>query len=575
MDIEQAIRAEQASYIHRNLPTAVIGSLVVSGLVVGVFWQEASTVYLLAWLGAFFVLVVPRAIEWQRYRTTDFATVDSQRWLRRITQTAFISGCVWGAGWFFLFLGQSLIYQLLFCLTITMMAIAAMFTYGVHYKTFLSFVIPMMFPTVIALPLQSSRQQIAITSGVLLLTIVVLRSVNTFNRSFNTAMRLRFENAELVTQLTHEREAAEAANLAKSRFLAAASHDLRQPMHALNLYLGAVSNASLPTATAALLSKVSLCAQTMDEMFRALLDISKLDAGAVPVDIHEFELQPILQRICNELEPLARDKGIELRLVYCNVIVSSDPILVERIARNLIGNAVNHTERGKILVGCRRHKQRTAVWVCDTGPGIAVEQQRLIFEEFYQVGNRGRDRSKGLGLGLAIVSRLTKLLNTAIKLSSTEGRGSVFSFELPCSSYQTIISMEKPPTAQQRDFTNMLAVIVDDEELILDSTKTLLESWGCQVVAAVSGAAAIQLLTQSNRPPDVLVCDYRLQNDENGIDVINALRSEFNITIPALLITGDTAREQLLQIDASNLPVLHKPVRETELNEAMARLLFS
>jgi CheY-like chemotaxis protein len=399
--------------------------------------------------------------------------------------------------------------------------------------------------------------------------------VREFNRVFLNAQRLRFENQELVSQLTAQKEAAVAANLAKSRFLAAASHDLRQPMHALHLYLGGMGGLELSRPARSALDNAAQCAQTMDGMFRALLDISRLDAGSVQPEPRAFPIAPLLERIRVEHEPDALEKGLWLRVMPCSAWVRADPAFVDRILRNQMTNAVRHTERGRILIGCRRRGGALRIEVHDTGPGLAAEQQRLVFEEFYQVGNPERDRTKGMGLGLAIVDRLAKLMQVSVHLASTPGRGSTFALELPLATADAPAPVETAPRreAARRSFAGSLVAVIDDEEMILNATRTLLEQWECEVVTAVSGASAMQKLSTSQRAPDAIVCDYRLRGGENGLAVIDSLRAEFNEDIPALLITGDTGPERLREIQASGLSVLHKPVPEDVLRHALGRLL--
>jgi CheY-like chemotaxis protein len=312
----------------------------------------------------------------------------------------------------------------------------------------------------------------------------------------------------------------------------------------------------------------------MDKMFRALLDVSRLDAGSVQPDVRAFRVAPLLEGVRMEFEPQARYKGLDLRIVGCTATVHGDPALIERILRNLVANAVNHTERGKVLVGCRRKKAGVRLAVYDTGPGIAPAEQSAIFEEFYQIGNPERDRSKGLGLGLAIVSRLAKLLSIPVTLVSQPGRGSMFAIDLPRARRQdgkhATASAAAP--AGQDDLSGALVVVVDDEAAILDAMRMLLEMWGCTVITAASGAEALERLGRASRAPDVLVCDYRLRAHEDGIGVIEAVRAEFNEDIPAMLITGDTAPERIREIEASGLLVLHKPLQEDELRGNLSRL---
>ena len=405
---------------------------------------------------------------------------------------------------------------------------------------------------------------------------------------FLRSLRLRLENRQLIEQLTiqknaaesaketaeNAREAAESANLAKTRFLAAASHDLRQPIHALNLYLGAFNPMALPPQSATLLTKVRQCALIMDDMFRTLLDISKLDAGAVQPRISVFPLASVFSRIRLEFEPQAHAKGIDLHIVRSSAFVRSDSGMVERILRNLVSNAIRYTERGRVVLGCRLARGKIRVSVYDTGTGVEAREQSLIFEEFYQAGRGERERSKGLGLGLAIVKRLTRLLDAPLTFRSRPGHGSLFAFDLERAQPVELptVRFNRKAAPGNRDLTGRLIVVVDDEELILDAAQTLLKQWNCLVVAATSGREALRQLASYTRPPDVLLCDFRLGDGENGVDVAEALRNEFNSDIPTLLITGDTTPDQIRTIAASGLAVLHKPLREDELNDAISAL---
>jgi len=375
-------------------------------------------------------------------------------------------------------------------------------------------------------------------------------------------------------ELTIQKEIAETAALAKARFLAAASHDLRQPMHALNLYLGALAAYDLPEAAHQVLVNIRYCAQTMDEMFRGLLDISRLDAHALQTEISVFPIATLLEQIKIEFTPQASAKGLELRVARCSMLTETDPSLLERILRNLVSNAVRYTARGKILIGCRRAANGIRLTVYDTGSGIAKDQQQTIFEEFYQIEHSGRDRTQGLGLGLAIVRRLSTLLGLQLSLSSIPNRGSAFSVGLPrARRTEHTKNAFIDPVLQQNSLAGALITVIDDEHLVLDSTKLLLEHWGCTVITANSMRQAIDWIVTCPRKPDAIICDYRLMGDETGIDVINTFRNEFNSDIPALLITGDTGSEHISKILASGLPVMHKPIQATVLKSALHLML--
>lgn len=373
-------------------------------------------------------------------------------------------------------------------------------------------------------------------------------------------------------QLVVQKEAAEAASLAKSSFLAAASHDLRQPMHALNLYLAMFENLDLSKSTRTCIDNMSKCAKAMSDMLDALLDISSIDAGAIQLNFGVFNIDSILNRMRIEFEPLAHTKGLFLRIVPCSVWLYSDEKIVERILRNLLANAVRYTDRGKILVGCRRQGAQLNVGVYDTGSGIALDKQCAIFEEFYQVNNKERNRAHGLGLGLAIVQRLVKLIGSHIILTSKLNLGSIFSFNLPRFKTSAIQAIDVAATTDSQSLEHALIAVIDDEPLVLDAMRFLLESWGCTVITATNRQEAIAQL-KLMRLPDVILCDYLLAEKDTGVSVIAALRTAFGKEIPAILITGDTLPADMKAIRMSNLPVMYKPIDHSKLKLALLQLI--
>ncbi len=391
------------------------------------------------------------------------------------------------------------------------------------------------------------------------------------NRSFKQLVEMRIQTLAMADDLRKQKEIAEAANLAKSTFLAAASHDLRQPVHALGLFVGALRAISMPPEGRRIVEQIEASANAMDGLFAALLDISRLDAGTVDVKPHSFALYPFLDRICRDHAGEAHSKAISIALQRTSAMALTDPVLLERIVRNLVSNAVRYTDAGRILVGCRRRGERVAIQVWDTGRGIPADQIGRIFEEYYQLSNPERDRAKGLGLGLAIVRRLADLLDCQIKVRSEVGSGSSFEIAVPVSDrgqpeFDAVVVPERGA------LTRGMVVVVDDELPIREGMVTLLGGWGHEVVAAASGDEAMKQLATNPRRPDLIICDYPLGNGENGIAVIERLQGEYNDTIPALLITGDTAPDRLAEAHASGLLLLHKPVSNSKLRAAIANL---
>jgi signal transduction histidine kinase/CheY-like chemotaxis protein len=366
----------------------------------------------------------------------------------------------------------------------------------------------------------------------------------------------------------------EAANLAKSRFLAAASHDLRQPLHALNLFVAQLRTETDPAERDRVTAQIDAAMTAMNDLFNALLDISKLDAGVLAPDLTQFPVAHLLRRIETTFAAAAREKGLRLRLVPSAAWVCSDLILLERILLNLVSNAIRYTARGGVLVGCRRRGRELRIEVWDSGIGIPEDQKENIFREFYQLAASERDRRGGLGLGLAIVERLCRLLDHRLELTSTLGRGSRFAVSLPSvAAPQESGELAVAPRAMSDPASGKLIVVIDDDALVLDGMRGLLCSWGCRVVTAESDSAVLASLAGEQRRPDLVISDFRLGDGKTGIETIRRLRSAFSAPIPAFLITGDIAPERLREARASGLHLLHKPVGPMALRAMLNQLL--
>jgi two-component system, sensor histidine kinase len=395
------------------------------------------------------------------------------------------------------------------------------------------------------------------------------------NRNFNELVRLRIKAAELAVDLQAQKEVAERASLAKSQFLAAASHDLRQPVHALGLFVSALRAVSgLPTAASRILDRMEVSTSAMGDLFSAILDISRLDAGVVEVRRQAFALQPLLDRICQDFAEEAADKSIVLHQQATGAVVFSDPHLVERILRNLVSNAIRHSDQGRVVVGCRKRGKAVRLEVWDTGEGITPENQQRIFQEYVQLHNAERDRTRGLGLGLAIVRRLSELLNCELSLRSHVGRGSCFSICLPLAE----VSAASPLAATEDSHVvaeGALVLVIDDEAAVREAMDALLTGWGYAVLTVASGDDALTEVVQHKACPRIIICDYRLRGEENGITVIRRLQAECKAPVPAVLITGDTAEDRLIEARTSGLVLLHKPVHNSKLRAVIVNSMRS
>lgn len=391
------------------------------------------------------------------------------------------------------------------------------------------------------------------------------------------AINLRFENIELMARLREETDKAHVAqkesvhaNLAKSRFLAAASHDLRQPIHALGLFLEVLSRGHLSDGQRRVLGNARAVSEASADMLNMLLDFSRIEAGVVDAHIQPFHLQPLLNKVENELAPQANAKGLVYRTRETYAAVQSDPALVELILRNLVTNAIRYTERGGLLVACRTQGSTTSLEVWDTGIGIDRTQHRAIFLEFHQLGNAERDRTKGLGLGLSIVDGLARELGHALTVSSTPGRGSVFRLGLPRVD-TAVIQDELPAVPAATRVLNVRILVIDDDEAVRLGMLQLLLSWGCRCEAVESIDDALRSVRMHR--PDMIISDFRLREQRTGAEAIAAVRAALGEAVPAVLITGDTAPERLRDARASGIPLLHKPVAPAQLHDRLLDVL--
>lgn len=382
-------------------------------------------------------------------------------------------------------------------------------------------------------------------------------------------------NAELhrrLEQVESARAAAEQANVAKSRFFAAASHDLRQPLHSLGLFASALRDVVGSSQGHDLVSRIGDSIGALDRLFDELLDVSRLDAGVVEVRRANLALQPLFDRLESGFAGEAVAKGLELRFVPTALAVNSDPLLLERVLTNLVSNALRYTQRGGVLVGARRRGLRVQVQVWDTGAGIPADQRTLIFDEFYQIGNPGRDRRKGLGLGLAIVRRLTVLLDHPLTFRSAVGRGSCFAVMLPAADAPVDVARVEEDAPPVSPFTFARALVIDDDPDICEATRRLLAGWGVEVRTAHGPADALEQIGRGFTP-DVLLADLRLGQAIDGIGLVEELRGNLGADVPALLISGDTGAREFARVKESGLLLLTKPVAPARLRSALHALL--
>lgn len=411
--------------------------------------------------------------------------------------------------------------------------------------------------------------------------------IGALQRSFNVAaVAMRDADrhqqqriAQATQKLRRQNAALETASQARALFLAAASHDLRQPLYALTLFSSALSLGEKDPARLSRIAHIQDCVGSLDHLFNELLDLSRLDAGAMQPAPSEFPLDVLFDEISRTFRMAAEERGLRLQLRKTEAWVRCDRVMLARILNNLVSNAVRYTRRGGVLVGARRQAGALRIDVWDTGPGIADEHQAHVFEEFYQAHCSLPKHSErpGLGLGLATVQRLCALLEMPIALRSRPGRGCLFSVRVPLASAARPPVYALPAPERPLDVSGMRVLVVDDEPDILEGIQILMSSWGCEVGVAEDSDQALRLARAWPRPPDIVISDLKLGAGRSGLEVINALARHYSATaqppFARLLITGETKSERLREISAARIPVLYKPVTPEQLREAMVATL--
>ena len=398
----------------------------------------------------------------------------------------------------------------------------------------------------------------------------------TADRATRRSIALKLENDRLVNQLRAEsqralaaQEAAEQADRDKSRFLAAASHDLRQPLHAMGLFLESLQRSPLNDHQRTVLGHAHAASGAAAEMLTTLLDYSRLEAGVVKVRPDAFAVQPLLTALEQEFGVQADSAGLVYRTRETSAAAFADRSLVGLVMHNFISNALRYTARGGVLIACRTRGKRLALEVWDTGAGIPPSQWDNIFKEFHQLGNPERDRRKGLGLGLAIVQRLAREMKTSVEVLSRPGRGSVFRLWLD--RWQGALEDDTTPAPDAGSLRGLKVLAIDDDEAVRTGMQSLLHSWGCLCITAESSADALECLEDIT--PDLIITDFRLRHEETGKQVLQALRAYLGTPVPAIILTGDTSPQRLRDAQSTSALLLHKPVSTGQLRNAMVQLM--
>lgn len=569
--LARRVEQQRVALLYGNTLAVSSSAVLMVMLVAIIAWPYASPARVFAWCGA--VLLVQAGVQWltYSYRRAADAMTDPRAWGNRMAIIAVIAGLVWGSAVFVLVgKGQSLALALIAACLAGRVTISIM-THAYFPPALNAMAVPVFGMLALRYALDGGYNNAAL--GVMWIAVLgyVLLFVDRQARAVATQIRLRCENEELVDELKNQnalaeqaRERAEEANRSKSRFFAAANHDLRQPLHSLGLFATALRNGVSDDPSRKLIDQILQCTESLEQLFDNLLDISRLDAGQVEVKRETVLVNAVLDRLRSTFATSAQDKGLKLKVRRSKLLLNTDPTLLFRVLSNFVSNAIRYTDSGSVLVACRRRGSTVHIEVWDSGIGIQAEQHERVFEEFYQLNNPERDRTRGLGLGLATVKRIANLLDHALRLRSVPGKGSRFTIEVPMADPTRVQSISA--TIEQK-VPNLLGgkliLVIDDEASVRLGMQSLLESWGCKCITAMDADEALAGL--ATRAPDFIIADLRLRGERNGIDEIRMLRERLGAGIPAVLISGDTATDQLRKVSAAGLTMMHKPLKAVRL----------
>ena len=558
-----------------------VGSFVICACVATwALYDPSKTVYIWLWLGTVVLMAVLNVLEEIWVKKHPPPPEHAPRRLRAMTRSSLIFGVLWAVGVLVLWPAERIDLQVFLMFLTAGMAAGAQLSFSMHLPAFYAFFLPMLGSLIFATLWAGGTVNYLIAFATTTYLVASVRFVTTLSDIFMGAIRSHFEVADLAESLKQQKEVAEAASQSKSRFLAAASHDLRQPVHSLSLFVGALAEQPQNAEGTRLIAHIRSTVDSLGNLFNSLLNISKLDANTVQPDWASVDLRQLLQNVCDGEAAVAHEKGLTLRLSAEPVCVHTDPSLLDRIVRNLVSNAVRYTDRGTVVVSARMRAGQILVRVGDTGMGIPANMHDAVFDEFVQLHNPERDRNQGIGLGLSIVRRLAALLQMRLSLRSHMGRGSVFSLWLaPALNGPGSNPVTQPPAAlgsalaaAPPDPSTAHVLVIDDDAAIRAGMTALLNSWGYQVLVVSGLEELLPVMATQMQVPCLVICDMRLRHGENGIETVAYIRTQYNEDLPAILITGDTAPERLQQAAQSGLILLHKPVAPEALRAAMAKV---
>lgn len=571
-EIADDIFITQVEQMYKQIPITIIGPVFGSFITVALLREYIPFNSLVIWLSLVVCSYASFLFPWLKYKKFGIDHQNVQYLARLFTVTGWVAAASWGSVSFFLFSFDSMQAQILLAMAV-MIGASAIMVSTIIYKPLFYTITAMSIPLVLRFIYVGDEPHYIIALGCTGFSVMLFVLHASLNKAMLKSLQLQFINERLASDINIQKIRADKANSDKSKFLAAVSHDLRQPLHAHSLFFGELqSRLQDQLDYRELITKLETSLDSMGGLFNALLELSKLEAGVIRPDIQSFYLQDLMLPIEQEYIIKSKNRGLDFRAVKSSCVIRSDKILLSRIIRNLLENALVHSSKGKVLLGCRRKGNMLSIQILDNGEGISVDDQKYIFDEYYQVGKKKKSKSIGFGLGLSVVKQQCELLNHTIDLSSTVGKGSVFSVEIPISS-EEFLQQEKVSLENigPDDLRGIYIVVIDDDVTIRDAMKGVLSLWGCHVIVGASAGEIQQQLTD-DIVPDIILSDYHLGDNYTGFEAIDQLRNMTGRNIDAAIITGDTSVLDMDELRERKYLSLQKPVNVAKLR-TMLRFL--
>ncbi|MFO1282405.1 MAG: ATP-binding protein [Burkholderiales bacterium] len=570
-------RADQVTMLYAGWTRTTVSMLFGGLLFCAAMREETPASMMAAWFALVLANQAARYALVHAWRDARPGIAASARWGRYWSVGSAMAGALWGFAAVAMF-PSSPAHQALSIVCLFGVVLGGLNLTAVYKSSFYGFVLPALVPLIVRVGLEGGPVHLYTALVMTVVLAFVLAFGHRLNDVLTDALATRHRNADLIDELKDRtrsaleaRACAEAANRGKSQLLAAASHDLRQPLHALGLFVAALAQRAKDGETAPLVASVRGALGALEAQFSQLIDLSRLEAGALEPVRQRVALAPLFERIAGEFAVEARARRLALAAVRTRAHVDSDPALLERMLRNLVANALRYTARGGIVIGARRRGADIAIEVVDTGVGIAPEHRQRVFEEFYQVETRSTRAGGGMGLGLAIVRRFAALLGHRLELASVPGRGSRFSIVAPRAPDAPV----RRPAAlrQSHPLAGACIAVVDDDPSAVEGMRALFAAQGADVAGGAHAGAVLDALGEVGRYPDLIVADLRLGGDASGLDAIARLRGEFGLPIPALVVSGDLRETSEREVRAAGLDLLAKPVVPSSLEAAATGLV--